>query len=97
MENWYFSFNCCSSNIVDCMGICTQKRFWFTSDYHKYACKNLIYLHIVGGFPMEIKTEIRHLNISCYVVILLNFMYLMKVPYEIKITTNYKISYFGRV
>ena len=34
---------------------------------------------------MEIKTKIRYL-IICFIVVL---------PYEIKIKTNYKISYFG--
>ena len=36
---------------------------------------------------MEIKTEIRYLILCCY----LNF----NLAYEIKITTNYKISYCG--
>ena len=37
-----------------------------------------------GGFPMEIKTEIRYVIMCCY----LNF------TLQILITTNYKLSYF---
>ena len=42
------------------------------------------FFQTLGGFPMDIKTEIRYLKICCYLI----------SPYKIKITTNYKISYF---